>query len=62
MPKLKNNWLIKKLLKENPTIAESLQGRAERYNQSLDFIRNPPSDATIRVIAPPEFSSEALNS
>ncbi|GAM64405.1 hypothetical protein JCM19232_1075 [Vibrio ishigakensis] len=54
MPKLKNNWLIKKLLKENSTIAESLQGRADRYNQSLDFIRNPPRDATIRVIAPPE--------
>ncbi|GEM77976.1 patatin-like phospholipase family protein [Vibrio superstes] len=54
MRKLKNPRLIKLLLKENSTIAEALQTRAERYNESLAFIRNPPSDAKIRVIAPPE--------
>ncbi len=47
-------WLMKRLLARYPSVAESMLVRAENYNQSLDFIRNPPSDAVIRVIAPPE--------
>lgn len=54
MPELKNYWLIKSLLKHNSTIARALKTRSERYNQTLEFIRNPPKDVTIRVIAPPE--------
>ncbi len=31
-----------KLLKKFPNIAESMALRAENYNQSLEFVRNPP--------------------
>ncbi|MEZ9681494.1 MULTISPECIES: patatin-like phospholipase family protein [Vibrio] len=50
----KHQWILKKLLKKFPHIAESMAVRAENYNQSLAFIRNPPKDATIKVIVPPE--------
>ncbi|MGF1692201.1 patatin-like phospholipase family protein [Photobacterium kagoshimensis] len=54
MKPAKYPWLLKKLLSRYPNIAESMAVRASNYNQSLNFIRNPPSDAQIRVIAPPE--------
>ena len=54
-------WLMKRLLARYPSIAESMLVRAENYNQSLEFIRHPPNDATIRVIAPPdEFNVKRL--
>ncbi|GAB2643391.1 patatin-like phospholipase family protein [Vibrio panuliri] len=54
-------WLMKRLLSRYPTVAESMLVRADNYNQSLDFIRHPPQDATIRVIAPPdEFAVKRL--
>ncbi|WP_260261045.1 patatin-like phospholipase family protein [Vibrio intestinalis] len=54
MKPMKAPWLMKTLLARYPNIAESMLVRANNYNQSLAFIRNPPKDATIRVIAPPE--------
>ncbi|OBT17392.1 patatin family protein [Vibrio sp. UCD-FRSSP16_10] len=54
MPESKSHWLMKRLLRETPKVAETLTTRAIRYNQVLEFIRFPPTDATIRVIAPPE--------
>lgn len=54
MKPTKYPWLLKRLLSRYPNIAESMAVRASNYNQSLAFIRNPPSDARIRVIAPPE--------
>ncbi|MDV7105979.1 patatin family protein [Vibrio sp. TH_r3] len=54
MKATKYPWLMKKLLSKYPNIAESMLVRADNYNQSLNFIRNPPKDATVRVIAPPE--------
>ncbi|MGF1863322.1 patatin-like phospholipase family protein [Photobacterium profundum] len=54
MKATKYPWLMKRLLSQNPNIAESMLVRAKNYNQSLEFIRNPPNDATVRVIAPPE--------
>ncbi|WP_261817509.1 patatin-like phospholipase family protein [Vibrio gallicus] len=54
MPESNSHWLMKRLLSDNPVVAQALQTRAKRYNQALDFIRCPPVDATIRVIAPPE--------
>ncbi|MGF1805034.1 patatin family protein [Aliivibrio sifiae] len=47
-------WLMTKLLARYPQIAQAMLVRAENYNQSLEFIRNPPEGTTIRVIAPPE--------
>ncbi|MDN3679677.1 patatin family protein [Vibrio tapetis subsp. quintayensis] len=54
MKPAKHPWLLKRVLSKYPNIAESMLVRASNYNQSLDFIRHPPKDATIRVIAPPE--------
>ncbi|PMP09262.1 patatin family protein [Vibrio breoganii] len=54
MPESNSHWLMKRLLSDNPMVAETLKTRANRYNQALDFIRFPPADAKIRVIAPPE--------
>lgn len=51
---IKYPWLVKKLLSQHPNIAKSMMVRATNYNESLEFIKNPPSDLTIRVIAPPE--------
>ena len=54
MPKSKSSWLVSRLLHRYPMIGKAMADRANRYNQSLEFIRNPPQGVTIRVIAPPE--------
>ncbi|MBR9875383.1 patatin family protein [Vibrio sp. J1-1] len=51
---VKTTWLTKKLFAEHPKMVEAMLRRAENYNESLAFIRNPPEDARIRVIAPPD--------
>ncbi|MED5504703.1 MAG: patatin family protein [Pseudomonadota bacterium] len=59
---VKTPWLMKKLFAEHPQMAEAMLHRSENYNESLDFIRNPPKDTHIRVIAPPdEFSVQRLS-
>ena len=59
---VKTLWLMKKLFAEHPQMAEAMLRRSENYNESLDFIRNPPKDTHIRVIAPPdEFSVQRLS-
>lgn len=45
-------WLVRKLLKKTPQLAEAMITRADQYNQTLAFINNPPDDCTIEVIAP----------
>ncbi|WP_100753630.1 patatin-like phospholipase family protein [Vibrio salilacus] len=52
MPERKSALVFKRLLKQYPKIGDAMVDRARRYNQSLEFIRHPPVDATIRVIAP----------
>ena len=54
MKATRSPWLMTKLLARYPQIAQAMLVRAENYNQSLEFIRNPPEGTTIRVIAPPE--------
>ncbi len=46
-------WLVKRLYKETPALAEASILRAENYNQSIDFVMNPPSDCKVNIIAPP---------
>ncbi|HGY9589001.1 TPA: patatin family protein [Vibrio harveyi] len=59
---VKTPWLMKNLFAEHPQMAEAMLRRSENYNESLDFIRNPPKDTHIRVIAPPdEFSVQRLS-
>ncbi|WP_159738466.1 patatin-like phospholipase family protein [Vibrio atypicus] len=54
MPKTRHPWLFHTLLAKQPMIAHAMAVRAENYNQSLAFIRNPPKGTKIRVIAPDE--------
>ncbi|MGC9401903.1 patatin-like phospholipase family protein [Vibrio genomosp. F10 str. 9ZC157] len=54
MSPVKHPWMIKRLLAKYPNIARAMLKRADNYNRSLEFIRNPPCDVQIRVIAPPE--------
>ena len=54
MKPMRAAWLMKRLLSRYPHIAESMLVRADNYNQSLDFIHNPPKNTTMRVVAPPE--------
>lgn len=45
-------WLLRRLMKKTPQLAEAMIRRAEHYNQTLAFIHNPPPDCNIEVIAP----------
>ncbi|WP_404361673.1 patatin family protein [Marinobacter sp.] len=50
-------FVPRSLFRNYPALAEASIRRAEQYNSVLSFIENPPSDCTIRVIAPPaDFS------
>lgn len=40
------------LFRQTPALWQALKGRAKNYNQALGFIRSPPKDCIIRVIAP----------
>ena len=45
---------VKRMFGDDAAIWETMQNRAYKYNESLNFINNPPPGCTIRVIAPPE--------
>ncbi|NLS12959.1 patatin family protein [Vibrio sp. SM6] len=51
---LQTPWLMRKLFAEYPNMAEAMLQRSENYNESLEFIRQPPKGTVIRVIAPPD--------
>ncbi|MCW1891028.1 DUF6363 domain-containing protein [Vibrio chagasii] len=48
---------------ETPQLAaEAMITRAEQYNQTLEFIENPPHDCTIKVIVPDDsFAVRKIN-
>lgn len=47
-------WLVKRCFLDCPMMAHAIIQRSTNYNESLNFIRNPPLDANIRIIAPPD--------
>jgi predicted patatin/cPLA2 family phospholipase len=49
----KASWFVRKLLNDQPVLAEAMLKRADSYNAAIDFIENPPSDCKVNVIAPP---------
>lgn len=58
---LKYPRLVNALFSDNPRLVQAMLLREERYNASIEFIRNPPSDATVRVIAPsPDYHVKRL--
>jgi predicted patatin/cPLA2 family phospholipase len=50
----KAQWLLRRLMNDTPQLAEAMLKRSEQYNQTLEFIHNPPEDCTIKIIAPEE--------
>ncbi|HBV76949.1 MULTISPECIES: patatin-like phospholipase family protein [Vibrio] len=46
-------WLTKRFLAQYPHLANAALLRSENYNRSIAFIKTPPSDCKINVIAPP---------
>ncbi|PSW16105.1 patatin family protein [Photobacterium rosenbergii] len=50
----KSTWLIRKLLRDKPQLAQAMIERADSYNRAIDFIYNPPEDCSIKVITPPD--------
>ncbi|MCZ8529354.1 patatin-like phospholipase family protein [Alteromonas sp. PRIM-21] len=53
-PEVKSTWLMQKMYGNQPAILEKMLKRATIYNETLDFLKQPPSDCIIRVIAPDE--------
>lgn len=45
--------LLRYLLRQQPVLAEAMLSRHRQYNAALDFIRNPPADCEVRLLAPP---------
>lgn len=45
-------WLSRWLLREHPRLCDAIATRYQRYNKSLAFIKEPPKDCRVRVIAP----------
>lgn len=48
----KSAWLLRRIMRKTPLLAEAMIKRADQYNKTLAFIANPPSDCVIHVIAP----------
>lgn len=52
-PTVKSNWLLEKLYGHQPALLATLLGRAEVYNDTLEFLNHPPADLTLNIVAPP---------
>ena len=53
-PQVKSPWLLEKMYGNQPLLLQTLLNRATTYNETLAFIKKPPSDCIINVIAPDE--------
>lgn len=49
----KSPWFTQRLFKTSPALGQAMLKRADVYNQSMGFIKSPPKDCKIKVIAPP---------
>lgn len=49
-----NSVLVRTLFKDYPQLQDAIIKRNQAYNDALEFIRNPPADCQVHVIAPPE--------
>jgi predicted patatin/cPLA2 family phospholipase len=49
---MKNTWLLHRLFATQPAIAEALINSVSHNNATVEFLRNPPADCEIRLIAP----------
>lgn len=51
--RFKAPWLLRRLLKRQPRLAQAMIDRHQAYNRAIDFIEAPPVDCRIRIVAPP---------
>lgn len=51
-PAVKSAWLLEKMYRDQPELLKSLLNRPKIYNDTLQFITNPPKDCVVHVIAP----------
>lgn len=52
-PATKGSWLMEKLYGHQPALLETMLRRPDIYNETLAFLRNPPADLALNIIAPP---------
>jgi len=50
--KSKTSWLLKSVLIKHPNLAMAMINRYIHYNQTMDFINNPPTDCKIEILRP----------
>ena len=53
-PTVKTAWLLEKMYGAQPALLDKMTKRSNIYNETLNFLLDPPSDCTITVIAPDE--------
>lgn len=52
-PENPSPWLVRKVFRDYPQLAEAILHSAVRHNTALAFIEQPPADCRVRVVAPP---------
>lgn len=50
----KDSILVRTLFKNYPALQQAIINRNQAYNDALAFIKQPPSDCIVNVIAPPD--------
>lgn len=53
-PTITSPWLFERLYGHQPALLNTLLQRSATYNATLDFLREPPSDVRLRLVAPPK--------
>lgn len=52
-PTIKSPWLFERLYGHQPELMETLLQRPGIYNETLSFLKNPPADLNLTIVAPP---------
>ncbi len=52
-PSVHSGWLLERLYGHQPALLQTLMQRPHCYNETLDFLQNPPADLTLNIVAPP---------
>ncbi|MBD3586489.1 patatin family protein [Salinimonas sp. HHU 13199] len=52
-PTIKSPWLFERLYGHQPQLMQTLLSRPGIYNETLAFLKNPPADLALTLVAPP---------
>ncbi|KXJ61855.1 MAG: phospholipase [Alteromonas sp. Nap_26] len=53
-PEVKSPWLLEKMYGTQPALLKTMLARPHIYNETLEFLKHPPADCQINLIAPDE--------